>query len=181
MTRVPASIQSTLFCRPWTKLPLPRKNCRNCRRSSQTSTLLSFVPQDQDKKLAIIQDLSRRLGQSLQPSASGKPPTDAENVAALNGMADQLNKMAGNASGPGADAARRLAANAVKLAQADEGARTRAQTAFVVPLQTSLGQLRGFLTAQRITKENLPQSLKRLWVTPDGRARVRGVSQGQYR
>ena len=88
---------------------------------SQVSTLLSFVPQDQDKKLAIIQDLSRRLGQSLQPSASGKPPTDADNVAALNGMADQLNKIAGNAAGPGADAARRLAANAVKLAQADEG------------------------------------------------------------
>ena len=60
----------------------------------------------------------------------------------------------------------------MKLAQADEAARTRAQNAFVVPLQTSLGQLRGFLTAQRITKENLPQSLKRLWVTPDGRARV---------
>ena len=145
---------------------------------SQVSTLLNFVPQDQDKKLAIIQDLSRRLGQSLQPSASGKPPTDAENVAALNGMADQLNKIAGNAAGPGADAARRLAANAVKLAQADEAARTRAQNAFVVPLQTSLGQLRGFLTAQRITKENLPQSLRRLWVTPDGRARVEASPKG---
>ena len=145
---------------------------------SQVSTLLSFVPQDQDKKLAIIQDLSRRLGQSLQPSASGKPPTDADNVAALNGMADQLNKIAGNAAGPGADAARRLAANAMKLAQADEAARTRAQNAFVVPLQTSLGQLRGFLTAQRITKENLPQSLRRLWVTPDGRARVEASPKG---
>jgi hopanoid biosynthesis associated RND transporter like protein HpnN len=145
---------------------------------SQVSTLLNFVPQDQDKKLAIIQDLGRRLGQSLQPSASGKPPTDAENVAALNGMADQLKKIAGNAAGPGADAARRLAANAVKLAQADEAARTRAQTAFVVPLQTSLAQLRGFLTAQRVTKENLPQSLRRLWVTPDGRARVEASPQG---
>ena len=58
------------------------------------------MPQDQDKKLAIILDLGRRLGQSLQPSAAGKPPTDAENVAALNGMADQLNKIAGNATGP---------------------------------------------------------------------------------
>jgi hopanoid biosynthesis associated RND transporter like protein HpnN len=145
---------------------------------SQVSTLLDFVPQDQDKKLAIIQDLSRRLGQSLQPSASGKPPTDAENVAALSGMADQLNKIAGNAAGPGADAARRLAADAMKLAQADEAARTRAQNAFVVPLQASLGQLRGFLTAQRITKENLPQSLKRLWVTPDGRARVEVSPKG---
>src|SRR6476660_4307321 len=44
---------------------------------SQVSTLMNFVPQDQEKKLATIQDLGRRLGQSLQPSASGKPPTDA--------------------------------------------------------------------------------------------------------
>jgi hopanoid biosynthesis associated RND transporter like protein HpnN len=145
---------------------------------SQVSTLLNFVPQDQEKKLAIIQDLGRRLGQSLQPSASGKPPTDAENVAALKGMADQLTKIAGSASGPGGDAARRLAAAALKLAEADEAMRTRAQTAFIVPLQTSLGQLRGFLTAQRVTKENLPQSLRRLWVTPDGRGRVEASPKG---
>ena len=143
----------------------------------QVSTLLGFVPQEQDKKLALIQDLSRWLGQVLT-SPPGKPPTDAENVAALNGMADQLNKIAGSASGSGADAAKRLAADAGKLAQADELARTRAQTAFIVPLQTSLGQLRGFLTAGRVTRENLPQSLKQLWVTPDGRARVEVAPKG---
>ena len=143
----------------------------------QVSTLLSFVPQDQDKKLALIQDLGRRLGQSLQSPAS-KPPTDAENVAALNGMADQLKKIAGNTAGPGADAARRLAEDAVKLAQADESARARAQTAFAVPLQTGLGQLRGFLKAGRVTVENLPQLLKRLWVSPDGRARIEVAPKG---
>jgi len=93
-------------------------------------------------------------------------------------MADQLNKIVGSASGSGADAAKRLAADAGKLAQADESARTRAQTAFIVPLQTSLGQLRGFLTAERVTRENLPQSLKQLWVTPDGRARVEVAPKG---
>jgi hopanoid biosynthesis associated RND transporter like protein HpnN len=144
----------------------------------QVSTLMNFVPQDQDKKLALIRDLSRKLGQSLQPSASGKPPSDAENVAALNGTADQLRKLAGNAAGPGADTARRLADNVAKLAQADEAARARAQTAFVVPLQTSLGQLRGFLTAARVTAENLPQALRRLWVSPDGRARVEVAPKG---
>jgi hypothetical protein len=142
------------------------------------STLLDFVPQDQDKKLAVIHDLGRRLGQSLNPSAPSKPPTDAENIAALKGMADQLTKIAGNATGPGADAARRLAADATKLARADEPARSRAQTAFVVPLQTSLSQLRGFLTAQRVSKDNLPQSLRQLWVTPDGRSRVEVAPRG---
>jgi hopanoid biosynthesis associated RND transporter like protein HpnN len=144
----------------------------------QATTLLTFVPQDQDKKLAAIQDLGRRLGQSLQQPASIKTPTDAENVAALNGLSDQLNKLAGNASGPGAAAAKRLAADAVKLAQADEAARARAQTAFVVPLETALAELRGFMGAQRVTKDNLPEALRRQWVAPDGRARVEVSPKG---
>jgi hopanoid biosynthesis associated RND transporter like protein HpnN len=144
----------------------------------QVMTLASFVPPDQDKKLASIQNLSRQLGSMLQPRQPGKPPTDAENVAALNGIADQLNKFAANAQGPGFAAAKRLAAAAVKLAQADEVTRTRAQTAFTVPLETDVAQLRGFLAAQTVTKDNLPQNLKGLWVTPDGRARVEVSPKG---
>jgi hypothetical protein len=114
------------------------------------------VPQDQDKKLALIEELSRQLAPALGRPGSSKAPTDGENVAALNGMADQLNKIAGNATGPGADAARRLAGNAVKLAQASEEIRARAKTVFIVPMETATGQLRGFLGAQKVTKDNLP-------------------------
>jgi len=139
---------------------------------SQTQTLLNFVPQDQDKKLALIEELSRQLAPALGRPGSSKAPTDGENVAALNGMADQLNKIAGNATGPGADAARRLAGNAVKLAQASEEIRARAKTVFIVPMETATGQLRGFLGAQKVTKDNLPQALKQQWLAADGRARV---------
>jgi hopanoid biosynthesis associated RND transporter like protein HpnN len=145
---------------------------------SQTQTLLSFVPQDQDKKLSLIKELSRQLAPALERPGSSKPPTDAENVAALNGMADQLNKAAGNASGPGADAARRLAGNAVKLAQADEETRMRAKSAFIVPMETATGQLRGFLGAEKVTKDNLPQALKQQWLAADGRARVEIAPKG---
>ena len=144
----------------------------------QARTLLSFVPQDQDKKLGLIQELGRQLGPSLQKPGSSKPPTDSDNIAALNGMADQLDKIAGNAKGPGADAARRLAADAVKLAQADEQVRIRAQNAFIVPLETDVAQLRGFLGAQRVSKDNLPPSLKQQWVEPDGRARIEIAPKG---
>jgi hopanoid biosynthesis associated RND transporter like protein HpnN len=145
---------------------------------SQTQTLLSFVPQDQEKKLSLIQEFSRQLAPALERPGSSKPPTDAENVAALNGMADQLNKAAGSASGPGADAARRLAGNAVKLAQANEETRMRAKTAFIVPLETATGQLRGFLGAEKVTKDNLPQALKQQWLAADGRARVEITPKG---
>jgi hopanoid biosynthesis associated RND transporter like protein HpnN len=144
----------------------------------EAMTLLNFVPQDQDKKLALIRDLGRRLGQALQQPASSKPPSDAENIAALNGMADQLNKIAGNAQGPGAESAKRLAAGAMKLAQADEATRMRAQVAFEVPLETALAQLRGFLGAEPVTKENLPQAIKNQWVAADGRARVEVAPKG---
>ena len=52
----------------------------------EVKTLLSFVPQDQDKKLGLIRDLNRQLGPALQKPGSSKPPTDADNIAALNGM-----------------------------------------------------------------------------------------------
>ena len=144
----------------------------------EVRTLLSFVPQDQDKKLGLIRDLNRQLGPALQKPGSSKPPTDADNIAALNGMADQLNKIAGTTSGAGADAAKRLAADAVKLAQANEETRARAQNAFIAPLETGIAQLRGFLTAQQISRDNLPGSLKQLWVTSDGRARVEVAPKG---
>ena len=145
---------------------------------SQTQTLLNFVPQDQDKKLALIEEFSRQLAPALERPGSSKAPTDAENVAALNGMADQLKKIAGNATGPGADAARRMAGNAVKLAQANEETRARAKTAFIVPMETATGQLRGFLGAQKVTKDNLPQALKQQWIAADGRARVEIAPKG---
>jgi len=144
----------------------------------EVRTLLSFEPQDQDKKLGLIRDLNRQLGPALQKPGSSKPPTDADNIAALNGMADQLNKIAGNTTGAGADAAKRSAADAVKLAQANEETRARAQNAFIAPLETGIAQLRGFLTAQQISKDNLPGALKQLWVTPDGRARVEVAPKG---
>ena len=93
-------------------------------------------------------------------------------------MADQLNKIAANDKGPGADAAKRLATDAVKLAQANEETRARVQSAFIVPLETDIAQLRGFLGAQRISKDNLPQALKQQWVAADGRARVDVAPKG---
>jgi hopanoid biosynthesis associated RND transporter like protein HpnN len=141
------------------------------------TTLIDLVPGDQDKKLASIQELSRKLAPAM-PEGSPKAPADGENIAALNAMADQLTKIAGDAKGRGADAARRLAVASSKLAQADPAARTQVQDAFIVPLETDLGQLRANLTAQRFAKEQLPPNLQRQWVAPDGRARVEVSPKG---
>ena len=141
-------------------------------------TLQDFVPQDQDKKLAAIDGLKRGLGPILQRGATSEPPSDAENVAALDGLTDQLQKIAGDANGAGAAAARRLAADTQKLAKTDASARRKAQDAFVVPLQADVHDLQDYLTAQQITIDNLPQDLKRQWVTPNGHARVEVAPEG---
>lgn len=143
-----------------------------------TTTLQSFVPQDQDKKLAMIQVLGRGFDPLLQPLASSTSPTDAENVAALNGIADQLIRIAGDAKGPGAGAAKRLAAAARQLAAATAPLRTTAQAAFVLPLQIDVADLRNYLQAQPVTIANLPQSLRRQWIALDGRTRVEVSPKG---
>jgi len=144
----------------------------------QAETLQNFVPLDQEQKLAMIREIGGRLGTMLQQPVPSTPPSDAENVAALNGVADQLNRIAGNAKGPGAEAARRLAADSLKLAQADATLRDKAQTAFALPLTSDVADLQNFFKAAPVTKDNLPQNIKRLWVTPDGRARVEVSPKG---
>src|SRR5579871_1193112 len=137
----------------------------------QAVTLDDFVPADQPEKLAMIQALARQIGPVLQQSP-GQPPTDEENIAALNGIAGELNKSAGDAKGPGADAARRLDADCLQLAKADKALREEAQPVFIVPLKIELAGLQNFLQAGPVTKDSLPEDIKRQWETPDGRARV---------
>jgi hypothetical protein len=145
---------------------------------AQVETLENFVPQDQDKKLQLIQAFEEQVGPLLrQPPKSGGP-SDAENVAALNATADKLNQIAGNSKGSGPDAAKRLAGDLVRLAKSDAAARDRVQTAFILPLQVDLNMLRGFLQAQKVTQENLPEALKRQWVTPDGKSRAEVSPKG---
>jgi hypothetical protein len=138
---------------------------------AKTMTLQAFVPQDQQKKLALIQQFAAKMGPVLRQPA-GKPPSDGENIAALNGLAAQLNQIAGNETGPGAQAAKRLAADVEKLANASPAQRAQAQDAFVVPLKSDIAGLRNYLEAKLITIDNLPVALKRDWVTPDGHARA---------
>jgi hypothetical protein len=141
------------------------------------TTLESLVPQDQDKKLEIIQDFADDIRPILEKKPA-KAPTDAENIAALNGLAEQLNKFAGNDQGPGAGAARRLATDSINLAKASADVRGKAQSGFVAPLEVDLAQLRAELDATRITQDNLPPTLRALWVTSDGRARVSVAPNG---
>jgi uncharacterized protein len=135
-----------------------------------TWTIDSFVPADQDQKLTLIQSAEKTLGPALQ-SAPQPPPTDAEDVAALNQGVQAL-KDIGEQKGAAADAARRLADALQKLAQADAGERVRATEAFIRPLKLDIDDIAQSLMPDQVTRDSLPDFLKRDWIGPDGGWRI---------
>jgi len=144
---------------------------------SSIMTLSSFIPSDQQQKLAFI----RTAAESLRPDFDDPveaAPTDAENVESLNQSVAALTKLAGNKSGAGAEAAKRLAGGIARLAGAPQGVRQKADSVFISPLKTTLTGLRQSLGAEEITEQTLPADLKADWVTPDGRARIEILPKG---
>jgi hypothetical protein len=104
----------------------------------RVNTVQDLVPADQERKLAMIGGLAHRLESALHSESGAPPPTDAQNVAALRGAAGTLTRLAGSASGRGADAANRLAASLTRLADTDQAKRDAVATAFITPLRIAL-------------------------------------------
>src|SRR5271169_6491387 len=138
----------------------------------RVTTLSTFIPDQQSEKLALIADAAKTLNPALNPAAAAAPTSDAQTVSMINSTVDALNRLAGDGTGTGAVAAKRLAAAMTALAKADASVRQRAETVFVQPLKTTLDDLRHLLKAQAINRANLPPALARDWVTTDGQARV---------
>ena len=145
--------------------------------AGQVRTLTSFIPDQQEQKLALIDGLKKRLGPALE--ARRRPaPTDAEDITALRNAANFTDGIVGDRSEPGAQAARRLAADVRRLADADKAVRERVAAAFLPSLETLIGSWRQLLEAQPISIEKLPGDLVQNWVTKDGRIRVDALPKG---
>ncbi len=143
----------------------------------QTITLSSFIPADQDKKLALIADANNLLGITIAPFEVMEPPTDAQVAAVLTGTAAKLrtaaqssNEKGGN-SAPAQDA-HRLAAALDAVVKAGADARARATEALVPGLKTMLDQVVMSLQAQEVTPQSMPPEMRRDWVAPNGTARI---------
>ena len=144
---------------------------------SEVRTLTSFVPTDQEQKLALIREARAALEPAL--NAPSRPaPSDAENRSALAQAVSALNEAARSENGPGAEAARRLAAALTRLHDAQESVRAKAEAVLVQPLKTALDGLRAALGAEPVSERTLPPDLVRQWMTPDGRVRVEALPKG---
>ena len=144
---------------------------------SRVMTIESFVPPDQPQKLEAIGHATKALGPTLaQPPRP--QPTDAEIVTALDSGVNTLSQVVGSQEGPGAMAAKRLAAALSQLAKADAATRAKAQEVLISPLEIALDGLRSSLQAEPITDMTLPADLADQWLKPDGRARVEVYPKG---
>jgi len=134
----------------------------------------TFVPPDQDKKLAQVADTAQLLDPVLNPARKPPPPTDADNVKALKDAAAALKTTADEAKAdtPGAGTAKQLSGTLNTLADGPVQKREAASVALTKDLGPLLSGLRDLLHPEKITLENLPPQLKADWVAADGRARV---------
>ena len=139
----------------------------------QAVSLDSFVPADQEAKLAAISDASLLLDVSINPFDLAAPPADDAALAGtLGALAERLTRTAGAHRGPGADQAQRLADGLARLARGSPAQRASLDTALAKPLAVMLDQTRAMLQATPIDQATLPADLVRDWRTPDGRYRL---------
>jgi uncharacterized protein len=133
-------------------------------------TLQSFVPEDQDAKLALIDDASFFFQNTLNPDQIDPEPTPAETRAEIEKLVPELSDAARELDSPSAVQARRLASLLAALAKAPPAALDQAQRVLIAPLKTTLRQVGHLLAAERVSIDTLPPALKQLWLSPDGRA-----------
>jgi hypothetical protein len=145
----------------------------------QVRDIDSFVPKDQDKKLAVIAD-ARNI---LEPTLSAAPPSapiTADQVRLAAGVAQAqidpaLAKLPKDAPLAAVDADLRVLSKAPdSVAMAANAALTR-----FLPLQ--LDRLRAALNAHKVTRADIPPDISRDWMLPDGRARLQVVPKPDFR
>ena len=131
-------------------------------------TLTSFLPEAQDDKLALIEDLAFYLGPTLATSEAA-PPLSPEELdeafARLEAVVDEHATI-----GPGAS---RLAAALEAVGDDPAPATLRALDARLTgTLPALLARLTQALDAGRVTLDDLPATVRDRWVSDQGQARI---------
>ena len=144
---------------------------------SRVVTLQSFVPTQQDEKLALIHAAAARLGPVLQ-AVPVAPPSDAELQQELAATAAALRQVAtGSATDAAGVSARHLAEVLDRLQQAAPDQRATAAEAVVLPLGVMLERVRALLRAGPVTAASIPADIVADWIAKDGRARIQVFPQ----
>ncbi len=139
-------------------------------------TLRSFVPEDQDAKLAVVDAMASFLGPVFL-SFPEPPPGAAERRAAVDRLLDRLGETASTQGGELAEAAARLRTALAGLS-APEALETFEQRVFA-GFPGLIDHLGSALEARPVGLEDVPEALRSQWIAEDGRARVQAFSAEQ--
>ncbi len=139
-------------------------------------TLASFVPEDQEDRLALLADTRTLLEPTLSlPRLS--PPDHAAIYDSMRRLSSAL-----RALGPAPASARRLAAALEETVKRDDPALLDRLTRMIVGvLQDRLRTVRSLLDAAPVTVQSIDDDLRRNWVAPDGRYLVQAYPKGDPR
>jgi hopanoid biosynthesis associated RND transporter like protein HpnN len=140
----------------------------------------SFVPEDQQTKLAMIADAATLIGPSLAPRDPPPRPATAEEIrvaakTAIEKISPALAKL------PPDHVLAAIASDLGKLIAAPDPVLIGADRALTRFLPEQLDQLRTSLQAASVRLQTLPSELARDWVLTDGRARVQVSPKAEAR
>jgi uncharacterized protein len=143
---------------------------------AQVVTAAAFIPEDQDKKLPIIEDLALLLGPSLNDPQPLPPPSDAEVLKAMTACGNTMEKT----GKPGSPTAR-LGAALHAAAARGPAIVAPLREALLAGLLRRLDGLREMTQAKPLTLASLPTELRDGWIAADGRARIEVFPKGDAR
>lgn len=140
-------------------------------------TLASFVPEDQDDKLALISDASMIFASTLNASAPQTPVTDAEILDSLTKLVAKLHAV------PDQPASITRLAKAIEtvVQRNDSQLLQRLHKNLVTVMQSKLALIKQSLSADTVTIESITDDLRRDWITPDGQALIQVYPKGNAR
>jgi hopanoid biosynthesis associated RND transporter like protein HpnN len=133
----------------------------------------TFVPKDQEAKLAIIQDLNDLVGMSLEAAEPLPPPTPDQVRASLRACAEKLRTVVASS-----DIARQLARLLDQAADSDDAFLQRLDHVLLATLPSRLAALKAALTARPLTVDTLPPEILNDWIAADGKARLMVIPKG---
>jgi hopanoid biosynthesis associated RND transporter like protein HpnN len=139
-------------------------------------TLASYVPEQQEEKLGIIDDTFLFLETALSPPEHLSPPTETQQIASLEGfIAKALGLTTAERSAAFVESAQRLARSLQRLETLPGWPGQvlgELQRSILSDLPSNLERLRKLLSPNRITLADLPPDLRERYLTPDGRAHI---------
>jgi uncharacterized protein len=140
----------------------------------------SFIPQQQQAKLAQIDDAALLLGPALAPQATrapGAPVTAAAIKMAAESAEAELKRAV--AKRPQDRLLAAIADDLGRLAAAPDPVLLAADRALTRFLPRELEELRTALSARPVSLPSIPPALARDWLLPDGRARIQVLPKEQ--